>query len=208
MGRMSGDDAWRWVVEHPAIFEDDGRLSFVRGADADAIFTTLGFDPARARPRTLTETWGPSGAPYDGRSCVRVAREGEWAAVIEPVRATGDAVDPLGPLSKAGFEVFSVALTTMDAGDLTYCRDGLLRFGMGLGEAYDSRTGELTDRFAEPLRAAGFFTGAGPRPPAVEIVAALAMGSRELGFHLSAERGRGPLPTIFRDPVSGSPGSP
>jgi hypothetical protein len=82
MCRVPGDDAWRWVVEHPSIFEDDGRLTFVRGADADAIFRAFDLDPARE--------------------------------------------------------------------------------------------------------------------PAVELVAALAMGSRELGFTLTAERCRGPLPTVYR----------
>jgi len=73
-----------------------------------------------------------------------------------------------------------------------------MRFGMGLGEDHDSRGGALAERFAEPLRAAGFFGPSGPREPAVDLVAALAMGSRELGFALTAERCRGPLPTVYR----------
>lgn len=198
MCRVPGDDAWWWVVEHPSIFEDDGRLTFVRGADADAIFRAFDLDPAEARPRTLLETWGTGGEAYDGHSCVRVAVEGEWAAVIEPVRATGDASARPSCLHTLGSEVFSVALTTMDAGELVYFRGGRMRFGMGLGEAYDSRGGELAERFAEPLRDAGFFGPSGPREPAVELVAALAMGSRELGFTLTAGRCRGPLPTVYR----------
>lgn len=192
---MSGDDAWRWVLEHPSIFEDDGRLTFVRDATADAIFRAFDLDPAEARPRTLTETWGRSGLPYDGRPCVQVASEGEWAAVLQPVRAGEDATARHADL---GPEVFSVALNTMSRGELSYFLNGRMRFIMELGVAYDSRTGDLAERWAEPLHAAGFFSASAPRSPAAALVAALAMGSRELGFTLTAERCRGPLPTVYR----------
>ncbi|MCR6489024.1 hypothetical protein M8542_39970 [Amycolatopsis sp. OK19-0408] len=195
---MSGYDEWQWVTEHPSTFEDDGRLTFVRDTTADAVFRAHGLDPARARPRKLIETWGPSGLPHDGRPCVRLATEGAWTAVIQPVRASADGAGRPSPLAALGPEVFSVALNTMGPGELSHFLDGRPRFVMGLGEPYDSRTGDLAERWAGPLRAAGFFTASRPPSPAAELVAALAMGSRELGFTLSAERCRGPLPTVYR----------
>ncbi|MFI5591195.1 hypothetical protein ACIA5G_39515 [Amycolatopsis sp. NPDC051758] len=191
-----GEPEWAWILQHPTVFEDDGRITFVRSADVAAIFDAFGLDAAQATPQSLTDCWSPDGAAYDGRTCLRVATSGDWSAAIEPVRAS---TMPDTGASTLSFDndVVVATMNLMGQGWISHIARGRLQFGLEVGQAYDGLAGEATARFERPMREAGLIDRETPRDARTEFTAALAVLAREFGFSFSAEQIRGPLPTVY-----------
>ncbi|MEV6644397.1 hypothetical protein [Amycolatopsis sp. NPDC051371] len=193
---VAGEPEWAWILQHPTIFEDDGRITFVRTTDVNAVFRAFDADPARAKPQSLTDSWAPSGAAYDGRPCLRVATSGTWTAAIEPVRAS---TLPNTAASALSFktDVVTATMNAMGQGWVSHIVGGRLQFGLEVGQAYDGLGGEATTRLEQPMREAGLIDRETPRDSRTEFVAALTVLAREFGFSFSAPQFRGPLPTVY-----------
>ncbi|WP_439379653.1 hypothetical protein [Amycolatopsis lexingtonensis] len=193
---MDGEPEWAWVLRHPTVFEDDGRITFVRTTDVDAVVRAFGLDPALATPQRLEDCWAPSGAAHAGRRCLRVAASGAWTAAIEPVRAS---TLPDSAAAALSFEtdVVTATMNFMGQGWVSHLARGRLQFGLEAGQAYDGLAGEATTRFEQPLREAGLIDRETPRDSRTEFAAALTVLADEFGFGFTAEQLRGPLPTAF-----------
>lgn len=190
--RLTG---WQWVLEHPALLQYDERLTFVRGAGADAVFRACGLDPARAEMRTLEECFGPSGETWDAPASVRVAECGDWVAVTQLGLHQDDR--PLQGLPRE-CDVVVLEYHWMGPNFVHYSQRGRSTFFCMPGESYDTRVGEEPGRFDGALRAAGLLPPPGRADPRSAFVATLAVLAGELGFTLEPAVARGPLPTVFR----------
>ena len=187
---------WAWILRHPTVFEDDGRITFVRGTDVEAIFEAFGVDATQATPQSLTDCWSPDGTAHDGRPCLRVATSGAWSAAIEPVRAS-TMPDAAGSALSHETDVVVATMNFLGQGWVSHLARGRLQFGLEVGQAYDGLAGEATARLERPMRDAGLIDRETPRDSRTEFATALAVLAREFGFSFSAGQIRGPLPTVY-----------
>ncbi|GLY70346.1 hypothetical protein [Amycolatopsis taiwanensis] len=187
-------DDWTWVIEHPSVFDDDGRMSFIRGVTPDEVFAAYGVPVESVREMTLLESWGHESSAGAETACLRVAVSGDWVIVMEPIRAGSLSTAPLDRLA-VDHDFVTVNYDEMGPNHAScQARDGR-GAGFLLGQSYHSLAGPSAERFDGLMREAGLLPVPTPYSILEEVVLALAMMAREFGFTLSPEVVRGPLPT-------------
>lgn len=192
----AGQDDWAWVIEHPTVFDDDGRMSFIHGITPDDVFAAYGVPPAAVREMTLLESWGYDTSADAETACVRVALSGEWVVVMEPVRAGSLPTEPLGRAA-VNHDFVTVTCNEMGPNQVScHSPDGRSAVFL-LNQPYYSLAGPSREYFDRLMHEVGLLPVPTPYSTREEVVLALAMMSREFGFTLSPETVRGPLPTAL-----------